>query len=379
VDRDGANAEARTATDATRHEVESFGAARQAPRSPGQLPLAIGLPDLTPLFAQRDELSRIVSGAASSSGLLIVLRDARVIEGFRLLALEASEAISRALIGPSMLSASLAAQMAEVRLAAMFKEIDVRSIGRAHTSKVARVDSIRRVAGLVDQQSALLAALRPQVHVARSAAFAIRAWDDVVRVSALQRGTRLLDRLEVAGRGTGWMVHAGLLLAQPADGRVEELELDAAVVLGPAEASSDLRKRLAEISPSLCERLNGAWERITSGGEDAASQAANSLMETVDWTLRILAPDADVLEWHASQNRSIKDLSGGRPTRGLRLRYVVRAHPEKNSALNLYLKALGELVRAVQAPKHAIELESPRTLVPVALSVEGLLHLLLVD
>ncbi|MEY2421777.1 MAG: hypothetical protein QOI95_1844 [Acidimicrobiaceae bacterium] len=337
------------------------------------------LPDLSAVLAQRDELARVMSAVATNLGVLDVLRNAPLIDSFRLQALEASEAMSRIALGPSMLPANLAAQLAEIRLTSVLKDFDFGAVGRVHADVVAQVDSVRRVAGLVEQQNSVLAALRPQVDVARSVAFATQAWDDVIRVSTPERAPNFLERLQVAGRGTGWVVQAGLLLTEPNDEHLEHHQEKAAAVLGPAEASAEVRERLAEVHPSLSERLDGAWERISNGGADAASQAANSLMETVDWTLRTLAPNEEVLAWHASEKRSIKELHEGKPNRALRIRYVVRAQPEKNSALDLYLKALRELVCAVQAPKHAIELHSPRALVPIALSVEGLLHLLLVD
>lgn len=337
------------------------------------------LPDFAPLFAQRAQLAGIASAAVTRSGVLEVLRNARLIESLRLPALEMSETVIRAMLGPSMLSANLAAQMAEVRLSSVLKDINFGAMGRAHASVLSQVEAIRRVAGLVEQQNSALSELRPQVDVARSAAFATRAWDDVVRVSRPERSPGFLDRLEVAGRGTGWTVQAGLQLSEADEEHRADLLVEAVAILGPAKASAELRTRLGDVHPSLRERLDGAWERITGGGADAASQAANSLMETVDWTLRTLAPDEDVLSWHASEGRPQKELQDHRPTRTLRVRYVVRQHPEKNSALDLYLKALGELVRAVQAPKHGLELHAPQTLVPVALSVEGLLHLLLVD
>jgi hypothetical protein len=93
----------------------------------------------------------------------------------------------------------------------------------------------------------------------------------------------------------------------------------------------------------------------------------------------LLTPDVEVLACHAAGCRSDEELNAGRPTRTLRLRYVVRGHPEKNSSLNLYVKAVQELVGAIQSPKHALASSSERTLAPVALTVEGLLHFLLVD
>ncbi|HUY54018.1 MAG TPA: hypothetical protein VMV23_02540, partial [Candidatus Nanopelagicaceae bacterium] len=60
-------------------------------------------------------------------------------------------------------------------------------------------------------------------------------------------------------------------------------------------------------------------------------------------------------------------------------RFAVRDNPEKNSAVNLYVRATEALVTAIQAPKHTRRATDERALAPVALTVEGLLHFLLVE
>ena len=61
------------------------------------------------------------------------------------------------------------------------------------------------------------------------------------------------------------------------------------------------------------------------------------------------------------------------------MRYIVRNQPEKNSAVDLYVKAIEELVGVIQTPKHALQTTDEKALVPIALTVEGLLLFLLVD
>lgn len=99
----------------------------------------------------------------------------------------------------------------------------------------------------------------------------------------------------------------------------------------------------------------------------------------MDWTLRLLAPDADVLAWHAAERRPAKELHGGRPTRTLRLRYAVRDQPEKNSTLDLYLRSVQGLGETIQGVKHGLGRQSHRALTRVALTIEGLLYFLLVE
>jgi Predicted pPIWI-associating nuclease len=244
----------------------------------------------------------------------------------------------------------------------------------------AQIDSLGQIAAFIGQQDNLLAGLLPLADVARGVSLATRAWQDTVRVTPVDSAGLYLPRLQIAGRGTGWAIQAGgVALTEPDDEKVAALEVEASVSLGPTVASADLRVRLSDLDRSLPARLDGAWERIYNGGADAGSQAANSLMELIDWTLRLLAPEADVLAWYSSEHRPDTELHEGTPTRALRLRYVVRNHPEKNSALNLYLKAVQELVGVIQSPKHALTASSEKTLAPVALTLEGLLHFLLVD
>jgi hypothetical protein len=102
-------------------------------------------------------------------------------------------------------------------------------------------------------------------------------------------------------------------------------------------------------------------------------------MELIDWTLRFLAPDPDVMTWHAAEGRPLAELNDGGPTRQLRVRFAVRNHPEKNSTIDLYLKAVQGLVAAIQRIKHGLDWNSHRALAPVVMTAEGFLHFLLMD
>ncbi|MEY2470775.1 MAG: hypothetical protein QOK28_104 [Actinomycetota bacterium] len=335
------------------------------------------LPDLTRLLGPREALAKFTSAAVIRSGALNSFSRSTAFQNLSLPTLGLTDAFAKATLGPSMLSASLASQMAGVRVSSLVKDIKLNAFARPELF-APQLKSIALTASFVEDQNRALAALRPEIRIVRAAVFASESWNDLVRVSSPTPSAALLSRLEVGGRGTGWTLNAGMTLAVSAEEQRRSLQVQAEATLGPAEASAELRLRLHEVHPSLCERLDGAWERITAGGKDAASQAANSLIETVDWTLRTLAPDPEVLRWHASEARPAKELHEGKPTRALRLRFAVRDQPDKSKALDLYLKALTALVSAVQSPKHAIDLQAPKALVPVALSVEGLLHLLVV-
>jgi Predicted pPIWI-associating nuclease len=244
-----------------------------------------------------------------------------------------------------------------------------------HKTELLRITDLSRV---VERNSAALIALRPELRVIRPVAFATQAWRTVIDITPRVDDLHL-GHLRMTARGTAGAVEAGILLSEPVNAAVERVRAENSAARGPIEASTDLRLRLVQVHPDLQNRLDGAWERINNGGADAASQAANSLMEVVDWTLRLLAPDNEVLEWHTAQARSETELHQGKPTRTVRIRYVARDHPEKLRAVELYVKSIQELVKVIQSPKHAVETRAVEALGPIALTVEGLLYFLVAE
>ena len=195
---------------------------------------------------------------------------------------------------------------------------------------------------------------------------------------AVRRGLSF-DRIEWAARTTGWAVHTGVVLSEPGEDEIVRLEAEAITSLGPLTPSTELRALLTKLYPSLPEKLDGARERISRGGPDAVAQAATSLQEALDWTLRLLAPEGDVLAWHASERRLPSDLRNGHPTRPLRVRYIVRGHPEKQSSVGLYLKVLPELLQAIERHKHGLIQPPRRYMEPLAKMLESILQCLLTD
>lgn len=324
-----------------------------------------------------ERLKNQTADAVAASGLLQTYRQILKDQDDRII--RVAQYASQALLGNSMATSNLAALWANNRVIDMMGGIAVS--GHLVDADIigSQIGAITRLASHIEHYNAVLAGLRPSVDVARPVVFATRAWQDVIRVTPEGADGRYLERFEVAGRGTGWAVQAGIALTEDDESKVRQLQAEASASLGPAVASVDLRLRLREIHPNLSQRLDGAWERINGGGADAASQAANSLIELIDQTLRILAPDGDVLAWYAAGNRAMRDLNAGRPTRTIRMEFVVRNHPEKKSSLDLYVKATRELVDAIQSSKHALGLTDEKVLAPLALTVEALLHFLLVD
>jgi histidinol-phosphatase (PHP family) len=74
-------------------------------------------------------------------------------------------------------------------------------------------------------------------------------------------------------------------------------------------------------------------------------------METVDGALRGAAPDVDVLAWYNATNRS-DALHNDKPTRALRVKYLLRDRPGEANAVRLHLRALNDLVGVIQGLKH---------------------------
>lgn len=108
----------------------------------------------------------------------------------------------------------------------------------------------------------------------------------------------------------------------------------------------------------------------------AVSQAANSLVELIDWTLRLAAPESAVLTWHSDEGRPVDEPHEGRPTRSLRIRFVVRARPDAMAA-EMYVSSLRELMKLLQGHKHG---KDEQGLVPLARlmpTVEAFLSFLL--
>ena len=209
-------------------------------------------------------------------------------------------------------------------------------------------------------------ATRPLV-VERAVAVGSRGWDEATRLLLPNDDAGSLDAVTGLGRGAAGIGASGLLLTD------DEPDLDVDVVeWGPAPMHATLRDLLAELDPALPDKLDGAWERVSRPGPDAAAQAANSLMELVDWALRLAAPSDDVLAWVYQEGKA-SELADGKPTRVLRLKYLIRNRPGEANIARLYQRALSDLVTAVQSVKHSVggkEVEAVMSLVPTA---EGLL------
>lgn len=129
---------------------------------------------------------------------------------------------------------------------------------------------------------------------------------------------------------------------------------------GPAAARQELFAALDEVTPGLADWLRAAWENIERDGCKAASIIANSAVECIDRTLRVLAPVEAVTAWvtEAGQPKGWLDTKTGVPTRASRIRYAMRNRSKRDARLAVdQVEALATLVQGLvgnlQNVKHA--------------------------
>lgn len=304
-------------------------------------------------------------------------------------ALDALTRMSRTLTGPSFTSAQLHARHFQRLLQPLSELVHVlapfdRHMAATDTFPIAEIlraaaAADLMVTSLARTRIAPLAAVTATLTTAldNAAGSASRVIDpEAVEVEPTATEVGELDRLGAAATGTG----AGLAVSgELAHASGKDIELPVGLV-----ASGDLRlamrERLTRLHAELPEKLDGAWQRIIDGGPDAAGQAATSLVEVIDWTLRLLGPDEAVLHWHAAEGLPEQNLVvSGRPTRALRIRYVVRDRPHDARVVDLYVKALTMIVDLLQGGKHQLGSLRTEGLEPIVVQVEAILLFMTVD
>lgn len=291
---------------------------------------------------------------------------------FELPALRFMANTSQALLGSTSLSGVFAAQEAARRVAesVAFTRDFGRQFGAAAATEAVRAQvlELTTVADLFSSFMSTLALATPPLLVERAVAVGSRGWDEATRLLLPAEDDDSLGALAGLGRGAAGIGASGLLLSD--DEPDVEIEVPE---WGPGPMHSRLREVLAELDTGLAARLDGAWERVSRPGPDAASQAAHSLMELIDWTLRLAAPDDVVVRWAHEEGRE-GELRDARPTRPLRLKYLLRNRPGEAKIARLYQRALADLVEAVQGLKHASGAKDREAVMSLLPTVEGLLY-----
>jgi len=321
-----------------------------------------GIFDMGPVLWE--SLQRAGSSAVISAGLIDAFKDLDLAK--TPLAGVVGAMVSDALFGSTSVSSVVAATLADARLS----ELAALAIGEDLSAWYAE---LTRVADSISSTSLVLARAYPTWEVEQAANWATKAWEITARNAPAQPNVAEALHLASAGQSTTGVLEAGLTLT----GKQAESPQMTEGLLSPGTMARRLRDRLAELDSSLPNRLDGAWERVSHAGPDALSQAAHSLQEAIDWTLRAAAPDAVVLEWHVQARRPATELSRGRPTRRLRAEYILRERAHDRKAVDMWLKALGELVSVIEEMKHGNSDRGLDAVIRLIPTVEGLLAFLL--
>jgi hypothetical protein len=283
-------------------------------------------------------------------------------------AFEAGQAVSR-MLEPSALESARRVQetLGSAQLVGQFSAFISAKI--LATQDFARLADLSR---LVSSQVSVLEGSIASAALRRVSLFGVRGWEGAATAFIAQPDAKRFLPLEAFGRGTLGVTSAVTALLPELDDIATDLDDDQAF-LGPVSFAEGLRKSLGSLDQRLPRRLDGAWERVSRRGPDAASQAAHSLMEAIDWTLRLAAPESAVLAWHAAEARPDKELHNGKPTRALRVEWLLRGRPGEADAARLHLRALDDLVRVIQAHKHSADEADIAVVARLILTVEGLL------
>jgi hypothetical protein len=136
--------------------------------------------------------------------------------------------------------------------------------------------------------------------------------------------------------------------------RAERLPKGAPWSVARASETDSLLAWLESVDPRLPRKYQGAWNAVGRRGPDWISQAANSGVELLDWVLRKLAPDQEVIRWQVESGKFSDELSeNGRPHRPLRVRYIAHSRSLPASSVDLLIKAVAGTLSDLQKLKHA--------------------------
>ncbi|MDQ1677835.1 MAG: hypothetical protein QOC93_2979 [Actinomycetota bacterium] len=144
-----------------------------------------------------------------------------------------------------------------------------------------------------------------------------------------------------------------------------------------ANQTDMLLEWLESVSPKLPVKFKGAWHAVAHHGPDWVSQAANSGVELLDWALRELAPDAEVIKWQTATSMYVREVGDdGRPHRSLRVRYIAHARSLPASSVEMMVKAVVGTLKDLQKIKHADDESMAHSLKAALLALEHCLLML---
>lgn len=332
----------------------------------------------------RGDLGRTISAQIAREPIDLVSKLG--ISGFNVVMPESFLGAAKTFIGigfpDAVLPATFGAKLAErhlIRMKAGLEMADMFSGAFARDLQTAI-----SIASLIDTDTSSLARLSPSSGVGRAAVLAVDAFEAATKsVLAVDLTGPAVARIPLAGSTTAWGVRAAIRIADndttstPRES-LHLLAVDSAVV-GPVPVLVALRTRILALpgGEHIIEKLDGGWQSVRSGGRNAGSMAAHSFQETLDHTLRALAPNEAVFEWRRLQGRPDSDLHDGKPTRPCRMAFIVRNDPSRLGTLKSFVKSLDLLGRELQGDKHGLEVPDSAQLVPLGLMLEALLEWLL--
>jgi hypothetical protein len=318
---------------------------------------AAAMPEVTRLFSRDYNLT---TGVFAD-----VERTRRILGGFNP-ALDASRQMRALGVGafPAFHEATLARQ----RIAQLIQPLDITSLTR---DLVGVSDAVTSVASMIRPPGAEFG--RDVAAIASSALVSWRSYVDAMP-SALDVGD--LFGAQAAARGVlGVTASSAILL-----GDDEAIEVAEEWELAPVEARERMRDGLARISPQLVVRLDGAWDAVAHAGPDSASQAANSAIELIDWTLRLACDLVDgpgIEAWILEQSKPSKYRDQhGRPTRAAKINYLLRESPFESEFVAATVGQLAALHCELQKLKHKHGAESVDAVARLLPSVEAVLFLI---
>lgn len=131
----------------------------------------------------------------------------------------------------------------------------------------------------------------------------------------------------------------------------------------------ELKKLLIKVNPELDRKREGAWECIFSENQDKYSQSANSMINLLDWTLRILAPDEDVKNHLNIGDEKII-------TKEMKLKYILRSNQD-TKMINFYINNLLDIHKFLNNAKHSLKYDEGGALESLFYIIEGIILFLL--
>lgn len=149
--------------------------------------------------------------------------------------------------------------------------------------------------------------------------------------------------------------------------------------LAPAEMREQMRAGLTRISPLLVTRLDGAWNAVTRRGPHSASQAAHSLVELIDWTLRLGCDATELEAWIAAQSDPSKYRHRDSPTREAKVRFLLHGRECDADFIDATVTNLVSLQNKLQGYKHKEADRDASAVARLLPTVEGILTLLVVS